>query len=476
MPTTIRTCSFKAESWSPPSYGTTSEPLEILQSADPDEAKKCEEIFQCSTSKTESPEPIVVTPNGLIHAVVEAWNRHYHLVLRPDDFWFAIVSQLSFYITANAEALRSHFVAHEGKKKLVVRQDGNMASVDYGLFANLMTDEIRKNVKDPGLQDWVLPNFTTTTPEDRTVAAVLFMGAMQKYFEYFFDCITCGIPEITILGERDDWVKIQNRLDKLLLWGDEAKEYHKYLTPIFKNIVASFDDPASEAVVTFWKTMVSHHGPSGDSGGKPYPYITGWITGLFLWNNDGKVRDDAQGSKWKLEMDSVILDGVYYQRLHLDSELIPAVTSVPVTVRQFDPFGNLEAIVSTRMMARLCGFKPCEKPDIPSVSVPNSQPSALKVKSKSMGWDLWLRLGSRLRNGRTNKVDGDAEETDSSRRVGNTSGGSKEGSADDKKSSVGDTPGEHHTPKLSELPKSGSNQNTVKPVAFWWIYKVPEGG
>lgn len=435
MPITVRTCDFKAESWSPPSSEKyISEPLEILKSADPDEAKKCEKIFQCSTSKDVSPEPIVAGPNGLIHAAVEAWNKHHNLVLRPEDFWFAILSQLSFYITANSEALRSHFVEHEEKKGLSVRQFGTIRNVDYSTFTAKMTEEIRKNVKDPELKDWVLPNFTTTTPEDKTVASVLFMGAMQKYFEYFFDCFDCGIPEITLLGERDDWVKIQERLGKLLLWGDEAKDYHRYLTPIFRNIVASFNDPASETVVSFWETMVSRHGPDGMSGAKPYPYITGWITGLFLWNTDGKVRDDARGSELKLNMDSVAVDGVYYQRMHLDAELIPAVGSVPVTVRQFDGAGNLVASVPTRMMAGVCGFKPCEQADTPN------------PKPEDTGSDTGHRLSSTSHGER---VDGDHGDNSSSGRTGIAGVEPEEGG-------------------------SRSDRNTVKPVAFWWIYKVKE--
>ena len=145
MTVTVRTCKFKAERWSPPSHEKpTSDPVEILRAADPKEAQKCKEILQCSTSKTESPEPILPSANGLLYAAVEAWNSHYNLVLRPDDFWFAIVSPLCRYITANAEDLRSHFVDHDGKKKLQVEQYGGIETVDYGHFADQMADAIGK--------------------------------------------------------------------------------------------------------------------------------------------------------------------------------------------------------------------------------------------------------------------------------------------------------------------------------------------
>lgn len=49
-------------------------------------------------------------------------------------------------VNANAENLRSQFVAHKGKKKLVVRAIGNRYSVDFGDLANQMTELIDQNV------------------------------------------------------------------------------------------------------------------------------------------------------------------------------------------------------------------------------------------------------------------------------------------------------------------------------------------
>jgi len=50
----------------------------------------------------------------------KVYNDHHELVLRPDDFWQAINVQFSYYVNANGEALRDHFVNHEGQKELIV--------------------------------------------------------------------------------------------------------------------------------------------------------------------------------------------------------------------------------------------------------------------------------------------------------------------------------------------------------------------
>ena len=298
------------------------------------------------------------------------------------------------------------------------------------------------NVRDPKLKDWVLPDFTTTTPEDRTVAAVLFMGAMQKYFEYFFSCITCGIPEITLLGEREDWVKLQNRLGQLLHWGGQAKLYQGFLAPIFKNIVASFDDPTSESITSFWKEMVSHHGPDPMSGANPNPFVTGWITGLFLWKPDGKICIET------LE-DGAVLDGVIYPRLHLEDDLVPAVASVPVTLQEIND-GMVVRSIETRMMAGICGFQPCDAQKTPPVAEANGQGNGSKQRSRIMGSKFLRRLSARFKNG-------ESEETRPSEGA-DQGEGSGNGTANPKGGSPGDEP----------------TQNTVKPVAFWWIYKVAD--
>lgn len=66
--------------------------------------------------------------------------------------------------------------------------------------------EIQKRVKTDWLLDWITPSFTTTEETDGLTATVL-MGLMQHYFE-FSGGITCGFPEVTLLGTRDDWVKL----------------------------------------------------------------------------------------------------------------------------------------------------------------------------------------------------------------------------------------------------------------------------
>ena len=294
---------------------------DLLNRACPPEGNKCVELLQSSFN---SPLKAAVQPsaNGFVHGAVQAYSNHHHLHIRPEDIWFAIISQLSFYINCHAEELRELFVTHQDKKELVVKfNTGTRYTVDFGVFAQKMSCLVEENVVDPSLRQWVMPAFTTTTRQDNIIASILLMGVTQKYFD--FKCqIMCGLPSITLLGEKTDWELIYHRLDKLETFGVEPSQFCNLLRPILSRFVKSFDEPASKDTVNFWQ-RIAHY----EWGGSGPSYYSGWITAFCFWNEDGKLlhtTDSRYGKRLRL-------DGVVYHRV--DSEKVPAgYSSVPVTV------------------------------------------------------------------------------------------------------------------------------------------------
>ena len=305
----------------------------ILQLSTEDRLKKWKinEVHSSilSSSFDESQE-IQPAQNGFVSAVLDAYIQHNHLVLRPEDVWFAILTQFSFYVNKHAEELRSYFVEHKEKKKLEIVQD----RMDLETFALKMTDLIAENVKDPGLREWIMPSFSTTTRSDEVAAAIIMMGTMEKYF-CFFDKVMCGIPSVTLLGKREDWADILQRLafltkfeghEELLLW-------NSVLTPIVTKFVQTFDEPDGKAVVRFWQTAV-HQYKDDYSGQKR---ITGWIQAFCFWDPEGTglnasgllFRDPDWREKVKTKGHEYWLDAE--NRHAMDWEDVPAgYTYVPV--------------------------------------------------------------------------------------------------------------------------------------------------
>lgn len=230
-------------------------------------------------------------------------------------------------------------------------EGGTIKTVDFGPLAVQMTKEMDKYVVDPDLRQWVMPDFTTTTDTDTVTAAVLMMGAMQEYFSYKMT-LCCGIPSVTLLGERDDWVKIQSRLDKLPQLGPEPGLFAHLLRPVLGYFIRSFDSPTDPSVGSFWSRIAHENGGSG-----PH-FLSGWITAFCLWDADGKclhtwptgTTDTPQRSASYPKSPGCDIDGTLYHRVETN-DIPNGYVSLPVTV---DDNGVLH---KTRMVAGSVGIQ-----------------------------------------------------------------------------------------------------------------------
>ncbi|KAJ6458583.1 hypothetical protein C8R47DRAFT_1245163 [Mycena vitilis] len=225
-----------------------------------------------------------ITPNnnGFVWTAIEAYNEHHALALRPDDIWLTILSQFNFFVNANAELLRANFVAHEGRKNLVITVEGTRHNIDFGDLARQMVHLIEKNVVDPTLRDWAMPNFSTTTVNDRTASAVLMMATVKQYFSYGFRTISCGIPRVTLEGDKADWVNILQRLEKLKEYGVETTAWYHLLHPVITRFVFAFDAPDSQENADFWQKIAHFH-----AGGSGPSYYSGWINAFNAFSAKG---------------------------------------------------------------------------------------------------------------------------------------------------------------------------------------------
>ena len=223
--------------------------------------------------------------SSFVRCAIEAWGRHSHLVLRPEDMWFTILLQMNFHMEKHTESLRHLLVSHHGKKTL--RFPGR----DYHDMLDRIRDALQRNIKAPWMSDWISPGFSTSTIEDERTAIVLMMGMMQHFFIYSSDVI-CGIPSITLLGAKTDWQRLLDKIERLDDFGDEPKAYATRLRPILSRIVRTFDDPTAIEAREFWDQMVQAKVKHGSCGEPPIQYnVSGWILGLFYWNSTGSINE-----------------------------------------------------------------------------------------------------------------------------------------------------------------------------------------
>ncbi|OQS03960.1 hypothetical protein THRCLA_03761 [Thraustotheca clavata] len=245
----------------------------------------CGTIVQSSPSKGKFGR----TDSGFVKGIIEAYNHHHNLVLRPDDVWLAIMIQFGLYVNGNAENLRHIFVNHEGQRELKVIRKGSLFTVDFGSMAVKMVNLMNANLVDSTLGQWILPSFTTTTHHDTIVGSVVMMASMKKYFKYVFE-LECGIPEVTLLGTVEDWENIRQRIEKLQDYGEVMHEWVEMLESILDEFILAAKNKPN---VEFWRRVC--HDISNGSGPT---YISGWVSAFCVFNEDGKW----QGSKKCVDM------------------------------------------------------------------------------------------------------------------------------------------------------------------------------
>ena len=304
MPVTIKTAGHNATKFSvPPSL---KDGVEAFFEYDAAYSRVATKILASSFDPTKHVYP---KQNGFVHTVLDAYNRHYNLIIRPDDVWISIITLFSFFVNANAEKLRSKFVAHDGKKNLILWcPPWYLEDYNYDLVATGMTELLQKDLMDKDFKDWILPAFSTTTQVDRTVCAITMMSSMKEY--YNFTAISmCGIPSVTLDGTKKDWSDIQKRLDKLDEFGEDTQLWASLLRPVISKFIAAFDGEVDDQ---FWG-----HIASPIYGGSGSPTLGGWLTAFCAFTDKGKFIGRAQSAevvRWGVsyEKQTYSLDGVTY--------------------------------------------------------------------------------------------------------------------------------------------------------------------
>jgi hypothetical protein len=210
-------------------------PLALLRSVAEKEGKLCAELLYSSLPPSaDAMLDIIPRSNGFVHTVIEAYNQHHTLIVRPDDVWLAILTQFCFFVNGNAEALRHVFVSHAGKKELEIVEGGTRYSMDPAYMARQMTHLMEQHILDDSLREWIMPSFTTTTAVDSATSAIVMMGTMKAYFSYQFG-LKCGIPKVTLEGEKRDWEDILHRLDRLKKYGVQTIAWYHLLRPVISH-------------------------------------------------------------------------------------------------------------------------------------------------------------------------------------------------------------------------------------------------
>jgi hypothetical protein len=152
-------------------------------------------------------EIIAIHNTGYLSYLAKAWANHYSIILRPDDIWYLVLSQLTVIIGKNPSAYAFLFTkTPETKTEISVPTFDPTVINPESVIA-----ELRRLV--PNNIDLFIPKFTTTTPVMTLCQHIAFCDLVSPYYNYF--TYLCGIPNIDIQGTEGDWQKIVETLEAL---------------------------------------------------------------------------------------------------------------------------------------------------------------------------------------------------------------------------------------------------------------------
>lgn len=215
---------------------------------------------------------IVRTPlHPFLGAVYLAFSQHRPLVLSPDSVWLTITRGVAQHMAIHGERLRDTFVSHQGKLDLEYVNPGFVKGSPENPWQqafDLWTGQIRAHVGSE-VYDALVCDFGTSTPTDVAASHVVMMDVFKKYFRYVAVCI-CGIPEITLTGDVDDWQRLESKVEKLTPF--DMDWWIEHLLPICRQFTEA---RKGNVDVSHWKSICKLQDAYGGH------IVNGWAAKLF---------------------------------------------------------------------------------------------------------------------------------------------------------------------------------------------------
>lgn len=205
----------------------------------------------------------------LFHAASLAFNYHAPLVWRPDDVWLTLLSGLAYHINNNTEEL-THLFGE--KKTLHVMSGGRLEGLTFknweGIFEQFAS-QIEGFLGD--MVSWVPCNFSTSNSTDLAVSQIMLMGALKEFFGYRL-ILGCGLTQVTLEGNLEDWVLVKEKAQNLRIFGLDW--WVDILNPVLDHLIeTSKGDPDIE----FWEAIYLKH---RKGSGSQYD-VSGWINAFY---------------------------------------------------------------------------------------------------------------------------------------------------------------------------------------------------
>merc|ERR1719150_493049 len=233
---------------------------------------------------------------GLFSSILAAYNNHWALRTRPDDWWNVVLRRVAQAVADHGEkpAVRNLFVAHEGKKELFINVGPSLAGLDYGWLFEQFSGAIRTNIKVPSYVNIIENDFSTTDVNTKIVSQVMLMSSLKTYFSYGFGT-ACGIPGIYMEGTREDWSNLVRKLRDLDQMLEPVKDdlqltdWFRQANEVVHHLEQTYTGSSPGETNRWWSRILSWREEYGSGA---HPHWEGWFPDFMGALFDPATVDD----------------------------------------------------------------------------------------------------------------------------------------------------------------------------------------
>ncbi|KAI1361913.1 hypothetical protein F5Y08DRAFT_342206 [Xylaria arbuscula] len=380
--------------------------------------------------------------NGFICTVFAAYTSRFHLVLRPEDIWIAILTQFGYHTNAEVNENAPHLhssTRHNNAGHILLQNFDSLDTVEYDDLTPNMANLIGTTFKDPSALTFIMPNWSETTKNDRIIAYICTVGAVHIRPGCLRVPDDGRITTVTLLGNRADWVDLKGRVETLGEYGpgDEPRIFSFMLQPIMRGFIDTFDYPTRQSTRNFWSTAILVNNR------RDKPNLYGWMNTFLFWNQSGECRVPKillnEVYRFVMDWSWTIAERKKYVNNRANSNDPDLIRKLDIAIDQIDRTLKESRVRYINFLITTWWSGNC---DSPAGILPGDGSNHIEIPAGFLSVPVWLE----------NPVTGYMAATE-------LSGGS-----------VGTQALPSGLSKSQNLDEQALN--TVKPVIEWWIYRV----
>ncbi|CAI2358647.1 Domain of unknown function (DUF4419)-containing protein [uncultured virus] len=211
---------------------------------------------------------------GLMQTVFIAWANECKFQLSPDMLFYTIISEIASQIRQHAQEYKSIFTSNSSNDKTI-------ADINANLSIEAVIKRLESLIVNVDLLNVITKTpFTTAPSHFNQVTGISLANIASPYYEY--RSTKCGIPQLRLAGTDDDWIKLQQSIDKLIEIFPMLQDYLTRVVDVVKSITI-----ARQAHDTaFFANMFTYYKNPGCMSGHEPVVTDGWLKQFYYKPRD----------------------------------------------------------------------------------------------------------------------------------------------------------------------------------------------